>query len=77
MCHTKKFTEQKSASSKTAKWIDEEFQSEDKVEVDEVPIFKVGEKSHPPFTVELVINGCPVIFEVDTGAVVTIVSQEV
>ena len=77
MCHTKKFTEQKSASSKTAKWIDEEFQSEDKVEVDEVPIFKVGEKSHPPFTVELVINGCPVIFEVDTGAAVTIVSQEV
>jgi len=77
MCHTKKFIEQKIASPKTAKWIDEEWQPEDKVEVDKVPIFKVGEKSHPPFTVELVINGCSLIVEVDKGAAVTTVYQEV
>ena len=63
-------------SQRTAKWLDEESYSEDQVKVDEAPIFKVGEKSHPPFIVELVVNDKPLILEVDPGAAVTIISQE-
>ena len=35
------------------------------------------DKSHPLFTVELMVNEKPVRFEVDMGAAVTILSQEV
>ena len=42
-----------------------------------VQIYLVGDKPHPPFTVELMVNEKPVTFEVDTGAAVTILSQEV
>ena len=47
------------------------------VEEEEAPIYLVRDKSHPPFTVELMVNEKPVTFEVDTGATVTILSQEV
>lgn len=47
------------------------------VEEEEVPIYLVGHKSHPPFMVELMVNEKPVTFEVDTGAAVTILSQKV
>ena len=47
------------------------------VEEDEAPVYLVRDKSHPPFTVELMVNEKPVTFELDTGAAVTILSQEV
>lgn len=37
----------------------------------------MGDKSHPPFTVEMTITEKPLMFEVDMGATVTILSQEV
>ena len=46
-------------------------------EESEVPIYQVQNKSHPPFMVTMSINEKPVTFEVDTGAAVTIMSQQV
>ena len=66
VCQSKKPQDRRSEPLPT-KWVEEE----------EVPIYRVGDKSHPPFTVELIVNEEPVTFEVDTGAAVTILSQEV
>jgi len=67
VCHTKK-TQDKKTDPLPTKWVEE---------IEEAPIYHVGDKSHPPFIVELLVNGKPVTFEVDTGAAVTILSQEV
>ena len=66
VCRTRR-AQEKRTETQSAKWVEES----------EVPIYHVGNKSHPPFTVKLDINGKQVTFEVDTGAAVTIISQEV
>ena len=66
VCQSKK-SQGKRPERLPTKWVEEE----------EAPIYLVRDKSHPPFTVELMVNEKPVTFEVDTGAAVTILSQEV
>ena len=63
-----KFVNQRNHPLIPTKWVEEE---------EEVRIYVVGNNSHPPFTVEFRINEKAVTFEIDTGAAVTILSQEV
>ena len=67
MCRSKKTTHQ-------AKWI-EDTDSEQQ-EYSDSTIFQLSGKSPNPFRVELCVLGKPLMFEIDTGASVTLISEQ-
>jgi len=56
---------------KYAKWIDETSPTNDF----DSTIFKLSGNSSNPFTVELIVEGNPLVFEVNTGTAVTPISE--
>ena len=57
-----------------AKWVQTESPNSDSDS--DVPIYRIGSKSSHPITVELEINKKKLTMEIDTGATVSIISDE-
>ena len=58
------------------KWVAAEGK-EGSSESDDLTLFTIGERSSPPITVQLHVEGKPLSMELDTGAAVSIISEQV
>jgi len=72
MCRIANKTNPNRPDSNYAKWIDETLPTNDF----DSTIFKLSGNLSNPFTVELIIEGNPLVFKVDTGAAVTLISEQ-
>ncbi len=60
---------------RTTKWMQLESSGE-KNEPEELPLFQIGARSSHPITVEIMVNNKTLEMELDTGAAVSIISEE-
>jgi hypothetical protein len=56
----------------TNKWLDADEEDKDAL----VFFLLMGDVPHPPILINMSLNGSPVHFELDTGAAVTVISEE-
>ncbi len=60
---------------KQTKWVQAAHQSES-VSDSDLPVFRIGDRSSHPITVDLEVQGRKLTMEVDTGAAVSIISEK-
>ena len=76
--HAHKHSDARQSTQRT-KWVTADVDCEDREtasDSNDLKLFMIGEKSSPPIEVEVQIDGQPLHMEVDTGAAVSIVSEE-
>jgi predicted aspartyl protease len=74
---TPKF-EKRSFSKKSPRSKTQYVSADDQTQEEEtdLPIYTISERSSKPFRADMIVNGAPLSMEIDTGAAVSIISQE-
>ena len=72
VCHSTNPRRPSQKKTQHANWVENESENSDS----DLPIHKVSARSTHPITVKLEIQGKPVLMEVDTGAAVSVISEE-